>query len=387
MLHSMMLALLLGAPAQRVAVDDLAGWGELSVRQALTAQLRSALQRAGVFTMIAREEQKALDAELAKQLAEGCEDECLEALGEALQAQALVRGVLGQVGKSLTLDVKLVDLKTRTATRSVSRRVDGVLEEFLPLIDGVAAELSGLERMPFDDVEGVAVLPLQADEAEDKDRIAWSAAVVSATDRTGRFRGLMADERLMSRLPKALHKQAGVCGEATCVSTIAKAVRLPYGVMARVEASSGVYRVTALVARSKDAKRMALETMTAPDRFSVPAALRAVLTSAVTRTFDPSAPQLHGAMKVSVIAGADPKLRAQRSNLLRYGGIGLLAVGGGLGGYGYLQATSAAAGLDAANAAEWAALWQQGRSGEAAQLAGAGVAALGAALAAWSFVQ
>ena len=152
----MMLALLLGAPAQRVAVDDLAGWVELSVRQALTAQLRSALQRAGVFTMIAREEQKALDAELAKQLAEGCEDECLEALGEALQAQALVRGVLGQVGKSLTLDVKLVDLKTRTATRSVSRRVDGVLEEFLPLIDGVAAELSGLERMPFDDVEGVA---------------------------------------------------------------------------------------------------------------------------------------------------------------------------------------------------------------------------------------
>ena len=37
------------------------------------------------------------------------------------------------------------------------------------------------------------------------------------------------------------------------MSTIAKAVRLPYGVMARVEASSGVCRVTALVAR-KDAK-------------------------------------------------------------------------------------------------------------------------------------
>ena len=70
-----------------------------------------------------------------------------------------------------------------------------------------------------------------------------------------------------------------------------------------------------------------------------------------------------------MIAGADLKPGA-RSNLLRYGGIGLLAVG--TGGYGYLQATSAAAGLDAADAAEWAALWQQGRSGEAVQRAGQG---------------
>ena len=151
----------------------------------------------------------------------------------------------------------------------MSRRVDGVLEEFLPLIDGVAAELSGLERMPFDDVEG-AVLPLQADEAEDKDRIAWSAAVVSATDRTGRQYS-MADERLMSRLPKALHKQAGVCGGD--LREHDRQGGPVYGVMARWRRRRCV-PVTALVARSKDAKRMALETMTAPDRFSVPAALR-----------------------------------------------------------------------------------------------------------------
>ena len=68
--------------------------------------------------------------------------------------------------------------------------------------------------------------------------------------------------------------------------------------------------------------------MTAPDRFGVPATC-APYSPAPWRV-RPGAPQLHGAMKVSVIAGADPKLRAQRSNLLRYGGIGLLAVGGGL---------------------------------------------------------
>ena len=126
------------------------------------------------------------------------------------------------------LDVKLVDSKTEPQ-HAACRAADGVLEEFLPLIDGVAAELSGLERDVSDDVEGST--PHAMDEAEDEDH---------CLERSGRaqrigpaaFSGLMADERLMSRLPKALHKQAGVCGEATCVSTIAKAVRLPYGVMA-----------------------------------------------------------------------------------------------------------------------------------------------------------
>ena len=386
-LSSVVLSLVLASPNQRVAVHDLTGWGTIDLRQALTAQVRSALQRAGVFVLIATEEQNALDEALAKQLEEGCEDECLDSLGQALNAQLLVRGSLGQVGKAVTLDLKLIDLATRQTVRSVSRRVDGVVEDLLPLIDGLAAELSGLERMPIDDVEGIAILPLQADEVETKDRLTWTSTMVSATDRTGRFRALMADDRLTRRLPKSLHKQAGACGEETCVASIAKAVKLPYGLMVTVESSAQVYRVTALVARTKDAKRMALETMTAPDRFSVPAALRAVLTSAVTRTFDPSAPQLHSAMKISVIAGADPKLRQQRSSLLRYGGIGLLAVGSGLGGYGYVQTTSAASGLDSADASEWTERWQQGKTGQTMQLAGVGVAAVGTALTVWSFVQ
>jgi hypothetical protein len=387
MMNSLLLALLFAAPSQRVAVHDLSGAGDLEVRSALTAQIRSALQRAGVFKLIAAEDQAALDAELVKQLEEGCEDECLEALGGALQANLLLRGSLGRVGSAITLDLKLIDLGTRQTVRTASRSVEGVIEDVLPMIEPMAAELSGLERMPMEEVEGVAVLPLQSEGATKKDRVAWAAAVVSAADRTGRFRALMAGDRLVRRLPKAMLKQAGACGEEGCVASVAKAVKLPYGLMVSVEPAEGVYRVTALIARSKDGKRMALESMTAPDHHSVISALRAVLTSTVTRSFDPSAPRLHSAMKVSVIAGADPKLRAKRGALLRYGGIGLLAVGSGLGGYGYVQTTSAASGLDAASAAEWAELWQQGKSGQSAQFAGAGVAAVGAALTVWSFVQ
>ena len=97
-LSSVVLSLVLASPNQRVAVHDLAGWGTVDLRQALTAQVRSALQRAGVFVLIATEEQNALDETLAKQLEEGCEDECLDSLGQALNAQLLVRGSLGQVG-------------------------------------------------------------------------------------------------------------------------------------------------------------------------------------------------------------------------------------------------------------------------------------------------
>jgi hypothetical protein len=304
-----------------------------------------------------------------------------------LQAQLLLRGSLGRVGGSVTIDLKLVDLATRKTVRAASRRVDGVAEDLLPLIDGLAAEISGLERMPIDEVDGIAILPLQAGDASAKDQVAWAATVVSATDRTGRFRAIMADDRLKRRLKKGLIKQAAACGEENCVASIAKAVKLPYAVMVSVEPSAGLYRVTALIARAKDSKRTALETMTAPDRHSVPSALRAVLTSAVTRSFDPDAPQLHSAMKISVIAGVDPKLRAKRRMLLRYGGYALVAVGGGLGGLGYVQTAEAAEKLDSATGDEWADLWQQGKSGQSMQLAGVGVVAAGAALTIWSFVQ
>lgn len=387
MVLSAMFSLLVVAAPPRVAVDELSGWGDSELRAALTAQLRSAMGRAGVFTLIAAEEQASLDEVLVKRLEEGCDDECLEAIGAALHAEQLLRSRLGRVGGSTTLDLKLIDLKSHKTLRSASRRVDGAPEDLLPLIDGLAAEISGLESMPMDEVDGIALLPLQAADASAKDQVAWAATVVSATDRTGRFRAIIADERLKRRLKKGLIKQAAACGEENCVASIAKAVKLPYAMMVSVEASAELYRVTALIARAKDSKRMALETMTAPDRHSVPSALRAVLTSAVTRSFDPDAPQLHSAMKVSVIAGVDPKLRAKRRMLLRYGGYTVIAVGAGLGGLGYVQTVGAAGKLDSATGDEWADLWQQGESGQSMQLAGVGVVAAGAALTIWSFVQ
>jgi hypothetical protein len=343
--------------------------------------------RAGVFTLIAAEEQASLDEVLVKRLEEGCDDECLEAIGAALQAQQLLRSRLGRVGGSITLDLKLIDLKSHKTLRTASRRVDGAPEDLLPLIDGLAAEIGGLERMPMDEVDGIAILPLQAGDASAKDQVAWAATLVSATDRTGRFRAIIADERLKRRLKKGLTKQAAACSEENCVASIAKAVKLPYAMMVSVEASAELYRVTALIARAKDSKRMALETMTAPDRHSVPSALRAVLTSAVTRSFDPDAPQLHSAMKISVIAGVDPQLRGKRRMLLRYGGYTVVAVGAGLGGLGYVQTAEAAGKLDSATGDEWADLWQQGKTGQSMQLAGVGVVAAGAALTIWSFVQ
>jgi hypothetical protein len=338
--------------------------------------------------LIAAEEQAALDQVLLKRLEEGCDDaECLEAIGAALHAEQMLRSRLGRVGGSTTLDLKLIDLKSHKTLRTASRRIDGTAEDLLPLIDALAAEISGLERMPMDEVDGIAILPLQAGDASAKDQVAWAATVVSATDRTGRFRAIMADDRLKRRLKKGLIKQAAACGEENCVASIAKAVKLPYAVMVSVEPVAELYRVTALIARAKDGKRTALETMTAPDRHSVPSALRAVLTSAVTRSFDPDAPQLHSAMKVSVIAGVDPQLRGKRRMLLRYGGYTVVAVGAGLGGLGYVQTAEAAGKLDSATGDEWANLWQQGKTGQSMQLAGVGVVAAGAALTIWSFVQ
>ncbi|MDE0883320.1 MAG: hypothetical protein OSB21_12060, partial [Myxococcota bacterium] len=73
MVLSAMFSLLVVAAPPRVAVDELSGWGDSELRAALTAQLRSAMGRAGVFTLIAAEEQASLDEVLVKRLEEGCD--------------------------------------------------------------------------------------------------------------------------------------------------------------------------------------------------------------------------------------------------------------------------------------------------------------------------
>jgi hypothetical protein len=376
-----------GAP--KVAVHELSGAVDAQTRGAFTAQLRSALHRAGVYTLIAAEESSAIDAALAEQLAQGCEDDCLEALGRALHADLLLRGSIARVGGISTIDLKLIDLGSRRTLRSGSRRVDGALEDLLPLIEALAAELSGLERMPIKEVDGLAILPLQADDLAAARRAELAAASLTTADRSGRFRALYAGKRLEQRLKKGLLRQAKACAEAACVASIGAAVRLPFASQARVERLGEQLQISVMIVESATGKRRALETMIAPDAHSLTAALRAVMSSAITRTFDPEAPQLHRVMKVSVIAGADPKLRAKRRRYLRFGGLGMIGAGAAIGGLGWSQTNTAATALRRGHdePQSFASDWQAAKAGLTVQWAGVGVAAGGAALLGWSLLQ
>ena len=385
---------------QRVVVSGLkaAGVGG-DVVQVLSGQIRSALVRAAVHTLVTPEDMAAVNKELERQLEQGCDDEaCLEQIGEALGAQLLLTGQVGRVGEAVTLDLKLVDLKTVKALKTSSRNLKGVVEDLLPHVDQMVAELSGLDGLPIKEVEGLALVPLQPLGAALKkaDALSLDGEAATAADRTRHFRQLMTGKVLVDRLPDMLKSGLDTCFTDACLTAIARRVKLPYAASISIAPVGVKYLVTAFIASDKEGRIVAREAQTIPDHASLGVGVRTVLAAAIQRVFDPMAPQLHQAMKVSVVAGADPELRARRAASFRVGGWSVVAAGLGLSGYGLFSTLDAENTLDQLgrpshtdnnNNDAWHGAVSQSNLGVTLQYAGLGTAVAGAALVGVSYLQ
>jgi hypothetical protein len=340
------LSILLASGLPTVAVNDLGGPAiDAEVRAVLSAQVRSAMHRAGTHTVVADEAMAALDEALVKRLADGCDsDECLAALSGSVQADLLLLGRVGRVGGKVSLTLKLVHIAKRTTEASASRHLDGAIEDLLPVIDGAVADLCGLEKgLPIEEVDGLALLPLELPEGFGEDeRSALSAEAATAADRSRRFRALYSGKRLLSRLGSKLKSGLKKCVSEECMGAIGKAVKLPFAARVWAAKAGKGYQVSAVLIATDENKRTALETQRIPDAASLAVGVRTVLNAAIARTFDPRAPQLHKEMKVSVVAGADPLLRAKRTRWFRYAGTVIGVSGVAAFGVGYLQTSDAA---------------------------------------------
>jgi hypothetical protein len=382
------LTLILGSALPTVAINDLSGPGvDAEVRKVLSAQVRSAMHRTGTHTVVADEAMAALDEALAKRLAEGCEsDECLESLGASVQADRLLLGRVGRVGGKVSLTLKLVHIAKRTTEGTASRHLDGAIEDLLPLIDGTVAELCGLEKgLPIEEVDGLALLPLALPEGfADDERSALAAEATTAADRSRRFRALYSGKRLLSRLGSKLKAGLKQCVSEDCVGGIGKAVKLPFAARVWAAKAGKGYQVSAVLIATDENKRTALETQRIPDAASLAVGVRTVLNAAIARTFDPRAPQLHKEMKVSVVAGADPLLRAKRTRWFRYAGTVLGVSGVAAFGMGYSQTVDAKGQLAEesvqADRNAFSREWNRANQGTTIQWIGLGTAASGVAL-------
>jgi TolB-like protein len=134
---------LLGIERQTLVIAPLRALGvskqETSI---LTDEIRTQAVRADRYTVVAPEEMKAINEEMERQLAGGCDEaSCVAEIGGALGAHLLITGTLGKLGKRYTINLKLIDIEKLRAVRTGNLRAERIEDLVGQLGDTVFALL------------------------------------------------------------------------------------------------------------------------------------------------------------------------------------------------------------------------------------------------------
>lgn len=156
-MHALILTLLLAAPppstTTTVLVLPLSARGGVShdVAETLTESVVTTLRRVPHFKVIAfREVEAAMTQEQRRQV-QGCDSEsCAAEIGGALNADEIVVGSVGRVGREAVLTISRVVTRTGRSAGSTIRRSPAEQEDlFLDEITPMIAELSGTPLAPM----------------------------------------------------------------------------------------------------------------------------------------------------------------------------------------------------------------------------------------------
>jgi TolB-like protein len=128
-----------------VAVLDLQVSGGIlkSEALALSDRLRSELQGLKKFDLIERSQMDALLKEQEFSMSEFSEDAAAKA-GKLLSAEQVVVGTIGKVGRTYTVDVRLIDVTTGKVINSSQQDYEGPTEGLVQVIRNVARTFAGL---------------------------------------------------------------------------------------------------------------------------------------------------------------------------------------------------------------------------------------------------
>ncbi len=137
-------------PIKTVAISDLEAHGITESEAAtLTDVLRNKLIETGKYQVMERSQMKAILEEQAFQQSGTCTDqECIVEMGQILGIEQIVAGSIGRVGKTYSINVRMVSVQTGEIINSVSHNYTGPVENLLITeIDVVANKLSGIETV------------------------------------------------------------------------------------------------------------------------------------------------------------------------------------------------------------------------------------------------
>jgi len=132
-----------------IAVLDFEGKGISQLEAStLTDRLRSYLVAAGNFAVVERGKMDAVLKEQGFQLTGCVSSECAVEVGQLLGVSRMITGGIGKIGKTFTLDARVIDIESgqiiETASLDFSGEIDGLLGE----IRKIALKLSGKDAEP-----------------------------------------------------------------------------------------------------------------------------------------------------------------------------------------------------------------------------------------------
>jgi len=137
----------------RIAVLDFSTTGGLSKQETVTlgTRLSSMLVKTNAFIVLERGKMEEILGEQGFQQSGCTTTECAVEVGKMLNVQKMVGGSIGKVGRTFTIDLSVVDVKTAQIEKSFFQDFKGEIDGLLNIMQDIAkqiAEMAGTRPVP-----------------------------------------------------------------------------------------------------------------------------------------------------------------------------------------------------------------------------------------------
>ena len=129
-----------------IAVLDFSNTGGLSKFETVTlsTRLSSMLVKTEAFVVLERGKMDEILNEQGFQQSGCTTTECAVEVGKLLNVQKMVSGSIGKIGKTYTIDISLIDVRTAQIERSFIRDYKGEIDGLLQIMQEIADQISGI---------------------------------------------------------------------------------------------------------------------------------------------------------------------------------------------------------------------------------------------------
>ena len=118
----------------------------VSKTEALTIsqRFRSKLVETKIFNVVEKGRMEEILNEQGFQMTGCTSAECMVDAGKVLNVQKMITGLIGKVGFTYTLDIRIIDIESAKIEKTVTRDYKGSIDGLLGYLDEIAKEIAGI---------------------------------------------------------------------------------------------------------------------------------------------------------------------------------------------------------------------------------------------------